>query len=358
MTDFIDLQAGYETDIVLSIFERRGGPDLFSAFALPSRSGLVYIEASSFSEAFSCLFRASDMRPLYSGVIDNEVPHIVPLDERLASLISLPPSHSISALSFICVNEPCSIYNGDIGFARRNDYDGWIQIALVPRITPHETGIRPNPALFDVNDYPGESFEFLDNGFIAWDSRELFFYHGFMVTEYRDTSLSNLFVHDPLSDLMRPTVDFDDRLLVDFHDAGFRCVGTDVLDLVLAVRRHRSRLFVGVGSHVQVFAGEYAGYVGTVVDIQTPYAVLSMSSDGVGISGHVLLACIALEVKAGEYVEIISGIHKGHTGLVLDYIDEGTSPGNRQLVVVEKTTYNQVLCSSLRSSLSHLLSRS
>ena len=330
---------------------------MFSALALPSRSGLVYIEASSFSEAFSCLFRASDMRPLYSGVIDNEVPHIVPLDERLASLISLPPSHSISALSSICVNEPRSIYNGDIGFARRNGYDGWIQIALVPRITPHETGIRPNPALFDVNDYPGESFEFLDNGFIAWDSRELFFYHGFMVTEYRDTSLSNLFVHDPLSDLMRPTADFDDRLLVGFHDAGFCSVGTDVLDLVLAVRRHRSQSFVHVGSRVHVFAGEYAGHVGTVVDIHKPYAVLTMLRDGLDISGDAFLACIALEFKVGDYVEIIAGLHKGHTGLVVEQIG-GVSLGNIQLVVIEKMTYNQVLSGSLSSSFSHILYRS
>ena len=345
-------------DIIFSIFEHGGGSHFISAFALPSRPGLVYIEASSFSQALNCLFRASDMRPLYTGVIDNEVPHLVPVDERLASLISLPPSHSVSTPSFIRVNEPRSIYHGDIGFARSKDPDGWTQIALIPRITPHETGIRPNPALFDVNDFPDETFEFLDNGFIAWESRGFFFYRGFLVIDYRDTSLSVLFVHDPFSYLLCPTADFDDRLLVDFHDAGFWCVGTDVLDLVLAVRRHRSRLFVGVGSHVQVFAGEYAGYVGTVVDIQTPYAILSMSSDGVDISGHVLLACIVLEVKAGEYVEIISGIHKGHTGLVLDYIDEGTSPGNRQLVVIEKTTYNQVLCSSLRASLSHLLSRS
>ncbi|ETW75090.1 hypothetical protein HETIRDRAFT_422839 [Heterobasidion irregulare TC 32-1] len=192
------VKAGYETDIVLSIFERSGGPDLLSAFALPSRSGLVYIEALSFSQALNSLFRASDLCPLYPGVINNEVPRIVPLDECLASLISLPPSHSISVLSFIRVNDPRSIYNGDIGFAARNNHDGWIQIAIVPRITLHETGMRPNPVLFDVNDYLDESFEFLDDGHIAWDSSGLLFYQGFMITEFRDTSLSNLFIHDPI----------------------------------------------------------------------------------------------------------------------------------------------------------------
>ena len=54
------------------------------------------------------------------------------------------------------------------------------------------------------------------------------------------------------------------------------------------------------------------------------------------------LSCIALEVNFGDYVEIIAGWHKGHTGLVIDWLVGTVMDSAKQIMIVEKVMYNQV----------------
>ena len=334
-------------DVVFSIFEQFGaqGTDeqgVLSAFTLPSRPSLVYIEATSFPHALTSLFRSSDGVPLYPGVLKNEVPCIVPVNERLHSLISLAPIHSFTVPSYVLVNEPRSLYHGDVCFACRNEDAEWVEVALVPRIALPGPSICPEAMLFDPHDYPGESFHFRGDGTILWESRKFLFYHGFLLTSYRMTSLTALFVRNPLLSLLCPTIDFDDWRLIEYKEAGFECVGTDFLNLLLAVRRFRSQSRISVGSYVQIFAGDYEGCLGTVRGIQEPNAFLTLLHDSSETSASVPLACMALEVKVGDYVEILTGHHKGRTGLVIERIAGSVTDSTEQLVIVEKATYKQV----------------
>ena len=133
---------------------------------------------------------------------------------------------------------------------------------------------------------------------------------------------------------------FDHHLLVGFNGACFYRVITDILDLILVNCRYCLQLFVSVDSYVHVYTSGYAGCVGTVIDLQTLYAILDMLCNDVHISGHIFLACIALEVKVGKYMEIITSLHKGHTSLVIDQSIGEFALGSKQLVVIKKNTYN------------------
>lgn len=340
------MQAGFELDIVISLFkqlhvEQSDNNGVLSVFALPSRPSLVYIEAPSF-QALTSLFHSYDGNPLYPGVLWYEVPHIIPLNERLNSLISLPPLHSFPVPSFIRVNEPRSLYNGDICFVIHKEEFPWVMVTLVPHIDFLGTGIHPKAKLFNPNNYPGEVFHSEDDGSIHWESCDEDYYHGFLLVSYRMTSLAALFVRDPHSSLLCPTIDFDDRLLAVYNDTGYECTGTDLSDLLLAVCRFRSQSHISVGSLIRVFAGDYEGCIRDVKNIQEPYALVMLSHDGGQISVSVPIARMVLEVKISDYVEVFTGHHKGCTSLVIDRITVSGTPGAEQLVVVVKETLNQV----------------
>ena len=150
-------------DVVYLIFEqysvKQSNKDgVLSVFALPSCPGLVYIEATSFLYTLTLLFRSSDRVLLYPSVLWNEVPCIVPLNERLDLLISLSPVHSFTIPSYVRVNKLHSLYYGDICFAITNKDTEWVEITLVPHIHLPGTSICPEAMLFNPHDYPGKSF--------------------------------------------------------------------------------------------------------------------------------------------------------------------------------------------------------
>ena len=69
---------------------------------------------------------------------------------------------------------------------------------------------------------------------------------------------------------------------------------------------------------------------------------MMLSSDGSEMAASALLSCMALEVNIGDYVEIIAGWHKGHTGLVINRLVGTITDSAEQIMIVEKVMYNQV----------------
>ena len=76
------------------------------------------------------------------------------------------------------------------------------------------------------------------------------FQHRFLVHSFCMTSLAALFVCDPISSVLYLTVDFDDQLLFEYNQVGYKCAGMDIYALLFAVCRFHSRSHIFIGSYV------------------------------------------------------------------------------------------------------------
>ena len=90
--------------------------------------------------------------------------------------------------------------------------------------------------------------------------------------------------------------------------------------LIYSIYRYHLQLFVSIGSYICIYASEYIGHIRTVINIQTPYAILAILYDRANIFRNFFIICITLEAKVKEYIEIITSLHRRHIGLVVNHI--------------------------------------
>jgi ribosomal protein L24 len=209
------------------------------------------------------------------------------------------------------------LYQNDLALVVESPRQGdVVTLAVVPRFTRNKRkrkGTRPSPVLLDTETLA--QLPFKEN------------FHRFGSRKFHSSGLE--FLLAPAAHTLELEDNPSEEQLRPFEQSFFQCSGEInrmVLDAVKSAYHQKVRETWRVGDQIQVRGGEFIGWRGHLVEIDSPSrsALVSILDLETSKSIHVQIDLARLEryFQIGDVVRVVIGLEKGRKGSIISIEDE------------------------------------
>jgi ribosomal protein L24 len=279
---------------------------------LPQLPRRLYIEGPSFREVQHLLtYSASTYYGRGMRLIDDVDQEWLQSDSRLPSL---------PRATWVKITDR-GLYRNDLAFVVESMEGDVVTLAVVPRFNQNQRkrkrkGMRPSPALLDAETLAQLPFK---EHFHRSGSRK---FHSSGLEFLLAPATHTLKLEDnPSEEQLRP-----------FVQSIFQCSGKSrdiswlLLDAVKSVYHRKARESWRVGDEIRVRGGEFTGWRGRLVEIDSSSQTASVSildlETSKPIDVQIVLASLERYFEIGDVVRVVIGSEKGRKGSITSIEDE------------------------------------